>query len=108
MNGNLAENVWVMSPRGITGRDSHCYKLLKEIYGLKKAHLSWHKKLCGYIKYLRFSEFRSTTCVLLRKNNSGNSQFMLVYVDDLLVFAQTKFETNIIVEELKLLYELKI
>ena len=29
LNGELAENVWVMSPRGIPGRPSRCYKLLK-------------------------------------------------------------------------------
>lgn len=97
LNGNLAENGWVMSPQGIPGRPSCCYKLLKAIYGLKQAHLAWHKKRCGDPKGLEFMELPSFKCVFLRKNSSGNPQFILVYADDLLVFDQTESEKNKIV-----------
>lgn len=35
LNGDLAEDVWVMSPRGILEMKSRCHKLAKAMYGLK-------------------------------------------------------------------------
>lgn len=44
-NGIFNEDIWVISPRGVHGRPVQRYKRKKEFYGLKQAHLSWHKKL---------------------------------------------------------------
>ena len=38
LNGDLEEDVWVLSPRGVPGMSSRLYKLKKALYGLKQAH----------------------------------------------------------------------
>lgn len=108
LNGDLAEHVWVMSPRGIPGRESRCYKLLKAMYGLKQAHLSWHTKLVGDLNQMGYKELPSAPCVFRRVHASGITSYILVYVDDILVLATTLLELNGIVEELKALYELRL
>lgn len=37
LNGNLEENVWIKSSRGISGRPSRVYRLKKSLYDLKQA-----------------------------------------------------------------------
>ena len=108
LNGDLTEPIWVMSPRGIPGRKSRCYRLLKAIYGLKQAHLAWHTKLCGDLLNMRFEELPSAPCVFRRKCKSTIDSFILVYVDDLLILAASVTERDAIVEELKALYELRV
>ncbi len=46
LNGPIEEDIWVTSPRGIPGQETRVFKLKKAIYGLKQAHLAWHRKLC--------------------------------------------------------------
>lgn len=58
-NGNLSEDIWVTSPRGVEGIPAQCYKVKKAIYCLKQAHLSWHKKLCEDLSNLGFYELPS-------------------------------------------------
>lgn len=108
LNGELEEDVWIMSPRGIPGRESHCYKLLKALYGLKQAHLAWHKKLCGDIEKLGFKELPSAPCAFRRSSKSGWNSFILVYVDDFLILAPNELEVQVIVKELKELYDLRV
>ena len=68
LNGDLDEHVWVMSPRGIHGRKSRCYKLQKAMYGLKQAHLAWHKKLCNHLQDIGFEELPIAPSVFSRKS----------------------------------------
>eukprot|EP00171_Calliarthron_tuberculosum_P003754 IDg3754t1 len=108
LNGDLADKVWVRSPRGIPGRESLCYRLRKAMYGLKQAHLAWHTKLSGDLYCLRFEELCNAPCVFRRKSNSSGYVFILVYVDDLLVLAPTLSEKDAIVQEQKELYDLRV
>jgi Reverse transcriptase (RNA-dependent DNA polymerase) len=42
LNGELDEEVYVRTPRGIAGWPSRMKRLLKAMYGLKQAHKPWH------------------------------------------------------------------
>jgi len=108
LNGDLSENVWVMSPRGIPGRESRCYKLLKAIYGLKQAHLAWHTKLCDDLNGIGFQELPSAPCVFFRIGKSSRKTFILIYVDDLLILATTIVERDEIISEIQALYEVRV
>ena len=108
LNGELSESVWVMSPRGIPGVVSMCYRLLKAMYGLKQAHLAWHTKLVGDLKGIGFIELPSAPCVFMREGKDGLQEYILAYVDDLLILAHTIAARNAIVEELKSLYNLRV
>ena len=108
LNGELAESVWVMSPRGIPGMKSRCHRLIKAMYGLKQAHLAWHSKLCGDLKRLGFNELPSAPCVFRRIGAGNKPSYVLVYVDDILVLAHTTAERDRIMKELKSLYKLRV
>lgn len=56
LNGDLEEDVWVMSPRNIPGLQPSCHKLDKAMYGLKQAHLAWHAKQCHDLGEIGFQE----------------------------------------------------
>ena len=55
-NGKLDEDVWVLSPRGISDHPPMRYKLHKALYELKQAHLAWHSKLVRDLQSLGFTE----------------------------------------------------
>lgn len=97
-----------MSPLGILGVKSQCYRLNKAMYGLKQAHLAWHTKLGGDLNRLGFNELPSAQCVFRRKARNGEDEFILVYVDDLLILAYKITARDSIVEELKSLYSLRV
>ena len=97
INGNLEEDVWVMSP----GVSQVCfsprfYKLKKALYGLKQAHLAWHKKLCLDLHGLGFVELPSAPSVFQRQSNKFCS-YILVYVDDLIIIYPTQDELESVI-----------
>ena len=100
LKGELSESVWVMSPRGIPSINSQCYRLLKSMYGLKQAHLAWHTKLCADLLSIGFEELRNGSCVFSRKDSASKYAYLLVYVDDILVLANSNGQRNDILEEL--------
>lgn len=108
LNGELDEDVWVMSPRGVHGKKSHCYKLRKAMYGLKQAHLAWHKKLCSCLLEIGFEELPSAPCVFRRKFGASGYSFILAYVDDILVLAPTVSERNSIVKQIQEMFEVRV
>jgi Reverse transcriptase (RNA-dependent DNA polymerase) len=65
LNGELDEEVYVRTPRGIAGWPSRIERLLKAMYGLKQAHKAWHAKISGDLIQMGFSELRSVSCVFL-------------------------------------------
>lgn len=109
LNGILSDDVWVMSPKGIPGRPSRCYKLLKAIYGLKQAHLEWHKRLSNDLKSLGFEELPSAPCVFRLKDCMfGGDVYLLVYVDDILVLSSTDDGIKYVVDGFNSLYEIRV
>jgi Reverse transcriptase (RNA-dependent DNA polymerase) len=64
LNGELEEEVYVRTPRGIAGWPSRIKRLLKAMYGLKQAHKAWHAKLSGDLIQTGFSELRSVSMCL--------------------------------------------
>lgn len=106
LNGILEEDIWITSPRIIPGRSSRCYKLLKAIYGLKQAHLAWHKRLCADPKTLGFEEMRNATCVFLKRTgDSKQNVFLIVYVDSILIISPTQKPCQKVVNALRELYD---
>jgi Reverse transcriptase (RNA-dependent DNA polymerase) len=47
LNGELDAEVYVRTPRGISGSPSRMKRLLKAVYGLKQTHKAWHTKISG-------------------------------------------------------------
>jgi Reverse transcriptase (RNA-dependent DNA polymerase) len=59
LNGELDEDVWVMSPRGVPGHTVTKHILVKALSGLKQAHMAWHRKFVSDLMKLEFIELPS-------------------------------------------------
>jgi Reverse transcriptase (RNA-dependent DNA polymerase) len=104
LNGELDENVWVMSPRGMPGYPASRYKLRKALYGLKQAHRARHVKLVWDLCRLGFVELASAPCVFMLKTDEG-AVYILVY--DLIILAPTDELLSSVLKSLHELYELR-
>lgn len=65
-----------------------CWRLHKALYGLKQAPRAWYAKLRAALEELGYRATAADPALFVRKRGSGGAQqleFMLVYVDDLLV-----------------------
>lgn len=107
LNGVLEEDIWVTSPRGIPNRPPKTYKLIKAKYGLKQAHLMWHKRLCYDLTQLGFVELKCEPCVFRRAGTSGGDIFMLTYVDDIVVLGTSSEDIKFTVNALSKLYDVR-
>jgi Reverse transcriptase (RNA-dependent DNA polymerase) len=54
LNGELDEEVYAQTPRGIAGWPSRNKRLLKAMYGLKQAHKAWHSKISRDLTHMGF------------------------------------------------------
>lgn len=87
----LEKVIWVMSPKGIDTHPSRSHRLNRAIYGLKQAHLAWHKQLCEDSQELGFKELPSAACLFwLNHCPFGREVLFLIYVDDMIVLSSTK------------------
>ena len=66
-------------------------KLLRCLYGLKQSPHEWNADLDNYLKSLGFKPCDSEPCIYVRVHE-GNLQYILVYVDDLLLATKTVAE----------------
>ena len=87
LNGDLDEDMYMEQPEGCIDKaqlDSVC-KLLKAIYGLKKAHRQWHSKIDEFlIAELGFKTTCSDPCLYIRRQ-SNVTMIIALYMDDLLL-----------------------
>ena len=83
---NFKEEVYVKQPEGFfkSGKEHLVYRLLKALYGLRKAPRAWYSKLNKCLKELGFVRCAYGQAVYTK--NTGKYILIIgVYVDDLLV-----------------------
>lgn len=90
LNGEVEEELYVRQPRGYERGDHwKVFRLVKALYGLKQASRAWHKKLGGALNSAGFSACDSDPC-LFKGRLHASTDFILVYVDDLLVVSTSQ------------------
>ncbi len=94
LNSDLTEVIFLRPPDGIPSIPGTVWWLQKALYGLKQARLEWYCMLCAHIQLIGYIQSGHDPCLYV----SGPEMFVVVYVNDLLVFAardklsQTKLE----------------
>ena len=73
------EEVWVEYPDGYRIRNS-CLRLLKALYGLRRAPLLWQRLLTEFLKEIGLEPVSEDSCVYL-----NNKIILFYFVDDLIV-----------------------
>ncbi|CAI7872713.1 unnamed protein product [Closterium sp. NIES-54] len=86
LNGVLEEKIFMAQPEGFNDGSGRVLKLKKDLYGLNQAPRQWYLKLRGVLEEISFTP--STTDHSLFMLGKGEQRsFMVVYVDDILIFS---------------------
>jgi len=107
LNSKIEEDVYLKLPEGIkldNNKNDVC-KLNKSIYGLKKSPRHWNQTFdevvsSGYVK-------SSKDGCLYTKSNDSVKMFLLLYVDDILLFRNCNTEIRRLKEVLSKSFKMK-
>ncbi|CAM8878191.1 unnamed protein product [Rhodiola kirilowii] len=90
LHGHLQEDVYMTQPPGFIdpSRPSHVCKLLKSIYGLKQAPRIWFESMSHFLFAHGFHLSKADSSLFIYRHG-GNSIFFLLYVDDIIVTANS-------------------
>jgi Reverse transcriptase (RNA-dependent DNA polymerase) len=81
LNGELTEEIYIMTPEGLEAREDECVLLKKAIYGLVQSARMFYLKFKAVMIKLEFTPSASEPCLFSKKAN-GSMIFVVVYVDD--------------------------
>lgn len=68
--------------------------LKKSLYGLKQSPRQWYKMFDSFMTTHGFFRCNYDSCVYFRKEDSGSTAYLLLYVDDMLIAAKDKIEAE--------------
>lgn len=93
LNDDLEKDVYMQLPlgykvkRGCKPRERLVYKLQKSLYGLKQASRQWNVKLIAAFLVNGFTQAKFDYSLFMKTDQGHNNLFLLVYVDDILVWS---------------------
>ena len=90
LNSDLHEEIYLRPPDGIPLKPGTVWLLKKALYGQMQAGLEWFKTLWNHIKSIGYSQSGYNPCLYVKDSN----HFVVVYVDNLLLFSTIVRITN--------------
>ena len=89
LNGDFHEEVYMTQPPSfkVAGKDNQVLRLVKALYGLKKAPRAWCIKIDKYLSYQGFKS--SSDSNLYIKTIDSNIILRVIYVDDLIIIGSS-------------------
>lgn len=90
LNGFLDESIYLEIPDGYRSdidRTENVLLLNKSLYGLKQAPKAWNWEFNKFMLSIDFKKSEAYECLYISKNN-GNTIYLLLYVDDILICAE--------------------
>ena len=88
------EEVYILQPLGfeIKGKEHNVYKLLKALYGLKKASRAWNRLIDNFLGKQGFVKCTVEFGVYEKEIQHKNLLFVCLYVDDLIIIGDVNEE----------------
>ncbi|CAI5478185.1 unnamed protein product [Closterium sp. Yama58-4] len=86
LNGILEEEIFMAQPEGFDDGSGRVWKLKKALYGLKQAPRQWYMKLREVLEEIGFTPSTADHSLFMLGEGEQRS-FMVVYVDDILIFS---------------------
>ncbi|CAI7829620.1 unnamed protein product [Closterium sp. NIES-54] len=86
LNGILEEEIFMAQPEGFDDGSGRVLRLKKALYGLKQAPRQWYLKLRGVLEEIGFTPSTADHSLFMLGEGEQRS-FMVVYVDDILIFS---------------------
>jgi hypothetical protein len=92
--GTLPEDeiVYMKQPKGFIkeGQENDVCQLVRSIYGLKQAGHRWHHTFVDFLKTIEFKQCIKDFCVFILRTADGGIAIIIVYVDDLILAANSE------------------
>lgn len=108
LNSKIEEDVYLKLPEGIkldNNKNDVC-KLNKSIYGLKKSPRYWNQTFDEVVSSEGYVKSSKDGC-LYTKSNDSVKMFLLLYVDDILLFGNCNTEIRSLKEVLSKSFKMK-
>ncbi|CAI7907218.1 unnamed protein product [Closterium sp. NIES-53] len=86
LNGVLEEEIFMVQPEGFDDGSGRVLRLKKTLYGLKQAPRQWYLKLRGVLEEIGFTPSSADHSLFMLGEGEQRS-FMVVYVDEILIFS---------------------
>ncbi|CAI7916445.1 unnamed protein product [Closterium sp. NIES-54] len=86
LNGVLEEEIFMAQPEGFDDGSGRVLRLKKSPYGLNQAPRQWYLKLRGVLEEIGFTPSTADHSLFMLGEGEQRS-FMVVYVDDILIFS---------------------
>ncbi|CAI7735898.1 unnamed protein product [Closterium sp. NIES-53] len=86
LNGVLEEEIFMAQPEGFDDGIGRVLRLKKALYGLNQAPKQWYLKLRGVLEEIGFTPSTADHSLFMLGEGEQRS-FMVVYVDDILIFS---------------------
>ncbi|CAI7876561.1 unnamed protein product [Closterium sp. NIES-54] len=86
LNGVLEEEIFMAQPEGFDDGSGRVFELIKALYGLKQAPRQCYLKLQGVLEEIGFTPSTADHSLFMLGEGEQRS-FMVVYVDDILIFS---------------------
>lgn len=87
LNGDIDETVYMQKPDGFQSDSNSVLRLNKSLYGLKKSPKYWNNKLNDFLLKQGYQRSAYDLCLYVK-----NGTYILVYVDDILLFSDDQIE----------------
>lgn len=87
LNGDLREDIYMRQPEGFIEEGKVC-KLNKSLYGLKQASRMWNERFHKFLIGLGFRQSKFDQCLYIF-GKGIEVVYLLLYVDDLILFGKT-------------------
>lgn len=100
LNVDIDGEVYMKPPKEYC-KQGCVWKLKKSIYGFKQSPRCWATKLNDVLSKLGRSHLKADRCIFNRAEPDGSLSYMLIYVDDFLLAANSNEKMNTIKKELK-------
>ncbi|CAI7886664.1 unnamed protein product [Closterium sp. NIES-53] len=86
LNGILEEEIFMTQPEGFDDGSGRVWKMKKALYGLKQAPRQWYLKLREVLEEIGFTPSSADHSLFMLGEGEQRS-FMVVYMDDILIFS---------------------
>ena len=86
LKAELSEEIYMAAPDGLPLKVGHACLLKKGLYGLKQAGRNWYNMLTSYLLDREFTASAADPCLFVNRTENVH---VLVYVDDMLISANT-------------------
>ena len=107
LNGELDEDIYMDQPEGyeLAGNEHLVCKLKRSLYGLKQAPRCWNKVLTEFLESRGFRQSTADPCIYVK--NDSSLVIIAIYVDDLILIAESVEELNNTKKSLEAQFEMK-